>query len=237
MTRVPVDFSSCWGQTIPTNQNMALYSLIGITFGGNATNFQLPDSRSRVMVAYGQGTSSSGPLHAYQLADKNGVETVTLTQTNLPAHTHNTPSGTITSNGGGTVSGTATGSVSGTAPVAVTVPVNSTAVGTATPASGTNYLGAVTAKDINNKPVTFVGPYSTSAPTGTPPSLTGTGTATLTSVPVSVPISIPVSVSVSGSVGAGTTSVAGQGQGFSILTPSLAMNFIIATAGLYPNFP
>ena len=61
-------------------QNQALFSLLGVTYGGNGiTTFALPDLRGRVAV-------SAGPT--ISLGQEKGTEAVTLTEANLPAHSH-----------------------------------------------------------------------------------------------------------------------------------------------------
>jgi len=68
------------GQILPINQNQSLYSLLGTTYGGDGrTSFALPDLRSRTPVHRGDG---------YQLGQKGGAETVTLTAAQIAAHTH-----------------------------------------------------------------------------------------------------------------------------------------------------
>lgn len=75
----PSGWAACNGQSMPAAQNQALYALLGTQFGGNSTNFLLPDLRSRTPVHAGgmvlNGTSG-------------GVETVTLVTENMPAHVH-----------------------------------------------------------------------------------------------------------------------------------------------------
>lgn len=80
----PKDYAFCNGLTIPTNQNHSLFSLIGTTFGGDGiSNFKLPDMRSRTPVHRGnQGD------YSYEKGQKGGVESVTLTPSELPTHTH-----------------------------------------------------------------------------------------------------------------------------------------------------
>lgn len=73
------------GQTLPIQQNQALFSLIGTTYGGNGvTTFQLPDLRSRVAVGIGQLAGGS----QYVWGEKAGTETVTLLVTQIPQHNH-----------------------------------------------------------------------------------------------------------------------------------------------------
>jgi microcystin-dependent protein len=76
----PAGWAFCEGQLIPIDQNETLFNLIGTTYGGDGQNtFALPDLRGRVPVHVGPGFAQ-GQL--------GGVETVTLTTSQLPAHTH-----------------------------------------------------------------------------------------------------------------------------------------------------
>jgi microcystin-dependent protein len=76
---------SAEGQLLPISSYSAMFALYGTTYGGNGTTtFQLPDLRSRSPI--GQGT---GPgLSTFPQGARGGVETITLTTSNLPAHTH-----------------------------------------------------------------------------------------------------------------------------------------------------
>jgi microcystin-dependent protein len=81
----PVNWAFCNGQTIPISQNDTLFALIGTTYGGDGVNtFNLPDLRSRIPINAGQGSGLSN----YVIGQNGGVEQVTLTTSNLPAHTH-----------------------------------------------------------------------------------------------------------------------------------------------------
>ncbi|GAA4503232.1 tail fiber protein [Hymenobacter ginsengisoli] len=81
----PKNYAFCNGQLLSVSQNQALFSLLGVTFGGNGvTTFALPDLRSRVPV--GAGVLPSGS--SYQQGDQGGAESVTLTQGQLPTHSH-----------------------------------------------------------------------------------------------------------------------------------------------------
>lgn len=78
----PKGWALCQGQILAIAQNQALFSLIGVTYGGNGTTtFALPDLRGRVPMHSGNG-------QAVPLGQIAGVENVTLTQSNLPMHTH-----------------------------------------------------------------------------------------------------------------------------------------------------
>ena len=86
----PQGWAKCQGQLLLINQNQALFSLLGTTYGGNGqTNFALPDLRSRTPMHRGQGNGLSNRL----LGERPGSETVTLLAANLPVHNH---TGTVT---------------------------------------------------------------------------------------------------------------------------------------------
>ena len=83
----PRNWALCNGQLLPISQNTALFSILGTTYGGDGrTTFGLPDLRGRVVIHDGSGT---GPgLSPYNLGQRGGTETVTLTQNQMPNHTH-----------------------------------------------------------------------------------------------------------------------------------------------------
>jgi microcystin-dependent protein len=81
----PKGFAMCNGQLMPINQNQALFSLLGTTYGGDGrTTFALPDLQGRVPIHMGQGAG----LSPYVMGQVGGVENVTLTIAQIPAHTH-----------------------------------------------------------------------------------------------------------------------------------------------------
>ena len=81
----PVGFAACNGQLLSLSQNTALFSLLGITYGGNGqTVFQLPDLRGRVPIHMGQGPG----LPTYVIGEVAGTPSVTITPTQMPIHTH-----------------------------------------------------------------------------------------------------------------------------------------------------
>ncbi|MET3697093.1 microcystin-dependent protein [Bacillus oleivorans] len=81
----PVGWAFCNGQEISISDNEALFSLIGTTYGGDGTiTFALPDLRGRLPVH--QGVSSSGKQ--YDLGEMAGTETVSLSVSQLPKHSH-----------------------------------------------------------------------------------------------------------------------------------------------------
>jgi microcystin-dependent protein len=84
-TFAPRGWALCNGQILNISQNTALFSLLGTTYGGDGrTTFALPDLRGRVAVSSGQAPS----LSAYELGQTGGAETVTLTDSEMPAHGH-----------------------------------------------------------------------------------------------------------------------------------------------------
>lgn len=81
----PNGWALCDGQVLPISQNDTLFVLIGTTYGGDGqSTFALPDLRGRLPLH--QGTSTTGT--SYTIGAASGVETVTLTQAQLPSHTH-----------------------------------------------------------------------------------------------------------------------------------------------------
>lgn len=81
----PRGWAICNGQLLPINQNQALFSLLGTTYGGNGqTNFALPDFRGKVPVNFGQGPG----LNDYSLGQTGGSESATISISQMPAHSH-----------------------------------------------------------------------------------------------------------------------------------------------------
>src|SRR6187397_1731451 len=76
----PKGWALCNGQFLPINQNQALFSLLGTTYGGNGqTTFALPDLRGRCATHEGSG---------FTLGQAGGEIAHTLTQSELPTHLH-----------------------------------------------------------------------------------------------------------------------------------------------------
>jgi len=76
----PRGWALCNGQLLPINQNQALFSLLGTTFGGDGrVNFALPNLQGRVPVHMGQG---------FTLGQSGGAQAHTLTASELAPHTH-----------------------------------------------------------------------------------------------------------------------------------------------------
>jgi microcystin-dependent protein len=81
----PRGWAFCDGRLIPIVQNQALFAVLGTTYGGDGVaTFALPDLRSRALIHLGQGPG----LSSYVEGQMGGVESVALTQGQLPSHTH-----------------------------------------------------------------------------------------------------------------------------------------------------
>lgn len=80
----PKGWTFCDGQLLPINQNQALFSLLGTTYGGNGqTTFALPNLQGRTAVHFGDGISL-----AVSLGESAGEQTHTLTVAEMAGHTH-----------------------------------------------------------------------------------------------------------------------------------------------------
>src|SRR5688572_10511758 len=76
----PKGWALCNGQLLPINQNQALFSLLGTTYGGDGrVNFALPNLQGRVPIHAGNG---------HTLGEKGGEQAHTLSMVEIPQHTH-----------------------------------------------------------------------------------------------------------------------------------------------------
>lgn len=143
----PRFWAFCQGQLLPIQQNAALFSLLGTTYGGNGTtNFALPDFRGRSPIGVGQGNGLSNVV----LGEAAGQQQVTLSLSNLPAHTHT-----------GTLSVAATSNPATTDEAAGAIPAGGQAL-FAAGATATSTMGGVTATIGNtggNQPISIRQPY------------------------------------------------------------------------------
>jgi microcystin-dependent protein len=81
----PRGWALCDGQLLPISQNTALFSLLGITYGGNGTTtFALPDLRGRLPMHQGTGPG----LSMRKMGQKPGTEITVLTLAQMPSHNH-----------------------------------------------------------------------------------------------------------------------------------------------------
>ncbi|MEA3043355.1 MAG: hypothetical protein QOH47_1193 [Sphingomonadales bacterium] len=122
----PKGWAFCNGQLLPINQNQALFSLLGTTYGGNGqTTFALPDMRGRVPIHF-QGQ--------YVLGQTAGEEFHTLNMSEMPQHIHFAQATTATGN-----SASPTGNVLAAANNLYTAPAQTTPLH---PTSLTNFGGS-----------------------------------------------------------------------------------------------
>src|ERR1700733_1721088 len=81
----PSTWALCNGQLLPINQNQALFSLLGTTYGGDGrVTFGLPNLQGRVPTHWGTGPG----LTPHVIGEVSGSETVTLLTTQMPAQNH-----------------------------------------------------------------------------------------------------------------------------------------------------
>src|ERR1700730_8756753 len=112
----PAGWMFCEGQLLPISEYETLFNLIGTTYGGDGqSTFALPDLRGRLPIHQGGG---------FTLAETGGVEDVTLTVSQIPAHSHPFLA---------TTDGVSGSSPSGSVLGAMTIPLNELYV----PAAGT----------------------------------------------------------------------------------------------------
>ncbi|MBB4008171.1 phage tail protein [Allorhizobium taibaishanense] len=208
----PDGWQMCWGQQLSINQYNAVFSLISNYYGGNqTTSFNLPDLRGTMPVGYGQRPTSS---IVYGIGNKGGQDSVTLTQSQMPMHTHAAdfaPAGHATVN-------IPAQSGSQTATLKV-----SPAAGTAQlPATGLVLAGGGTAA------TKVYGNTSTSPVTLDSSSVSISGNAPTAAQTI-------VTNAITG--GAVTIQPTGGNAAIDARPPFLAINFIFCVQGLYPVRP
>jgi microcystin-dependent protein len=84
----PKGWAFCNGQTLPINQNQALFALLGTTYGGNGqTTFNLPNLRGRVPIHFSK---------SHNLGEAAGSTSVTINIQQLPTHLHGLQATSVT---------------------------------------------------------------------------------------------------------------------------------------------
>jgi microcystin-dependent protein len=211
----PVGTSYCNGQLLNVAQNATMYSLLGNIYGGNTTNFNLPDLRGRTAIGATTmgGPSPSPVVGSYPLGKANGVEATTLSILNMPAHTHSAQ--TTLTNMQGSLTGLniqAKGAM----------PANAGLGSTNVPGGTAGYPAQIPDMSGAGLDNTFYGASDGS-----------------TTIPVNVSVSPVLPASVSFTSGSVSTVVGATGGGtpFSSYQPSLALSYLIIMQGLYPPRP
>jgi microcystin-dependent protein len=101
-TTEPAGWLFCWGQQVSTATYAALYAVLGTTYGSGAGTFGIPDMRGRVApgrdnmggAAANRITVAGSGITGTTLGASGGTETHTLSEAQMPAHTHSTSIGT-----------------------------------------------------------------------------------------------------------------------------------------------
>ena len=155
----PKGFALCNGQLLAISQNQALFSLVGVTYGGDGVRtFGLPNMQSRTPVGFGPSVDSAWQPAPYTIGETAGVENVTLLQQQLPQHIHiatgTTSSGTLR-NPTNALYGTNTANIYGASGGAQVVLANQTV----TPAGNTQPHDNMQPYDVINFCIALSGVY------------------------------------------------------------------------------
>ncbi|MGZ4975635.1 MAG: phage tail protein [Methylobacter sp.] len=205
----------CNGQTVPIQQNSAMFALLGTMYGGDGQNtFGIPDLRGRVVVgsqAQGPGLTNvaqgekGGSNNATVIS--NGTATITLNTPNLPSHTH-----------------TATLSLSGlTATTNISIDTTAHAV----PPATTAFTAGSTLTSSSASGTTSAAIYLPSGTAQTTPAnlggvtttVTGSGTVSNSNTGSGTPLTVPVVSSAT----------------ISNMQPYIGLNYIICMEGIFPS--
>jgi microcystin-dependent protein len=117
----PKGWAFCDGQLLPISQNTALFSLLGTTYGGDGkSTFALPNMQGSTPLQPGQGPG----LSLYDLGQTGGEQTVTLLQSEMPAHSHQVQGASSGSVGGPGGNSWASGGKGRPGTFAASVPAN-----------------------------------------------------------------------------------------------------------------
>lgn len=144
----PKGWAFCAAQLMSIQQNQALFSILGTTYGGNGIQtFGLPDLRGRVPVSQGQGPG----LSYYTLGEAAGTQTVTVLANQLPLHNH-----AFNVNTALATSGSPSGNYLGQGGVDQGANVSIYATGNANSVMAGNAL----APNGNNQPISILQPYN-----------------------------------------------------------------------------
>lgn len=212
----PNGYMKCQGQVIDLRQYQALFALVGNIYGGDQSKstFGLPNLSGRTAIGTGTSTLSTT---VYNLAGQYGTESTVLTSDHLPLHGHTATFTPTTGSQKVTIPGT-------TGDLAVKVNASTVAATAGTP-STTTMLAAGTGPTIKN--------YG-SVPAAASITALATESVTVTGTPMIPQKDVTINAVTGGSV---SIAAAGGGKGFSSFQPSLALTFLIAVTGIYPDRP
>ena len=237
MTASPVRFQTvsnvytlAAGQLIPINQNTALFSLVGTTFGGDGqTTFALPDLRGKVIVGYDARDS------ARAMGATGGNASINLSVAQLPPHAMTVTNLPVTLSGvqatttldGLTATANLGGVVIAGAASGLTVRAVSGAGGQSSPAG--NYLGKAGSAASSM--------YASGTPNATLNAGSIGGTLSLTVGPNTyAPVTGAATTTLSGQgTASGASAVIGSGAAVPTMPPYLVLPYYIATSGIYPS--
>lgn len=214
----PRGWLMCQGQTLQINQYQALYALLGFRYGGNnTTEFKIPDLRCRMPVGVGAVTAPIPKNYTLGQAGGQGQITLAPTQVPLPAHTH---AATFTP-----TKGTETVDIPETkGDPALSVKVSaSPATGTQQSPGAGSYLAGSSLASAKIYAATATSPVEL-------------GGVVLSGKPDIPAKQVKITTVTGGSV---VNAPAGQAatQPVDVTNPYLALNFIIAVQGIYPDRP
>ncbi|OHD13122.1 MAG: hypothetical protein A2086_10150 [Spirochaetes bacterium GWD1_27_9] len=228
----PQDYAFCNGQKLPTLQNQALFSLIGTAYGGDNTNFALPDLKGRVPIGATTmgGTQTTSP-YPYGNGNPNGgkealnsgtivgvlssTASITLKPENMPQHTHTADISTLNSTGNITINCSSAPATQTTGDQGYLANANTVINRVSNPTNA--YNTSTPDKTLKSDAASFSGSIGGSI------TIQPAGSATPTAI--NIPINNTASILLSNSSTA------------SVVQPYTIVNYIIAIMGLYPTRP
>jgi len=223
----PQGWALCNGATIAVTQNAALYSIIGTMYGGTTTQFKLPNLMGRVPIGMGNYSDPSG-IANYSPGITCGSLNSTLTISNMPAHTHvvSTPSISVPANGFNVTTNVNDVNINATASYGVPATTD-TSSPSLTP--GPDYVLGASRTSTGGGINTYYKPIDTTKNVSLKQSnITVTGTSKVTATS-------SLGGTATATIGAMSLTTVGGNAPFSNMQPSLVMNYVIATAGIYPT--
>lgn len=211
MNWAPRGFFLCEGQILPISQYTPLFAIIGTYYGGNGTTtFALPDLRGSVVIGAGQGPG----LSDYVIGETGGEPSISLIQSELPAHVH---------------------SLTG-----ITAPVTTAAVGTIPNINSGITAGLPTSSASNSltpgsNSVPGVAPIVSAMPEDNNIYGAPDNTATMP-VSASITPNQPLNITQATNTVTGVLNPSGGSQAHNNMQPFSVVNYIIAYQGMFPSF-